>query len=433
MKNGLPSPTHEKSAITLLDGAIGSMLRCHGMPLDVVPELWCLAHRDRLEQLHHDYVEAGADAIRTATFGAGPLTLASRGVDTLCEQINAPLVAVAKKAALPHVQLGGCMGPVGYSLDGSSEQFERFCEHFAIHARALADAGVDYLAVETITDLNEARAALIGARSVCALPIQITLYFSEGQTVCGDAPASCAIALEALGADAIGINCGDGLDSDVPVIEEMARHTTCPLIAKPSAGLPEIVAGQPIYHVTADEFCTALHQYILAGAQRIGGCCGSTPAFIAQMRTQLDSLRFFPRPTQERHLFSSRSRHVDLDNTFMIGNLRANANPAFFKQVQQGIYFSVVEAIEQLGDSEVLCLTAIGEGIDEKQALLGLARVAWENCPLPLAFRPESPQALELALREYPGRALVVLDCADIAQRQKIGNIAARYGAICIL
>ena len=429
------SATANRHNITLLDGAIGTELLLRGMPLGVSMELWCRDHPDVLLALYQEYIEAGAQALRTATGSAGPVGLARFGLASHYEQINADLVQIARRAVGAHntIQLGGSISATGQAGESHLVDFDQLVEQYAQHAAALASAGVDYIVLENQRGLSEVRAALLGVQQACDLPVHITLNFAAGRTLSGDAPASCAITLEALGAAAVGVNGGAGLDADVRVVEEMSRFVHVPVIAKPSAGKARMIDGRSVYAILDDELAEAALRYAQAGARRIGGCCGATPRSIAKMKQTLQSLSFFPRPVSEEVMLCSRRRQLPLTHLLMIGNLRANAYPAFLNEIRDINYRVVVDAIAQMGQVQLLCIHAAAEGLDEERALLGMGRMAWKHSDLPMAFRPAQPAALAAVLREYPGRALVILDCAQPADRAQMQRIAERYGAVCML
>ena len=171
----------------------------------------------------------------------------------------------------------------------------------------------------------------------------------------------------------------------------------------------------------------------VAGARYIGGCCGAGPEHIRRLRDRVKGLRFLPVAGERDWMLSSRRRHLPFANALVIGNLRVVSNQRFLERIRRGDYDAVHGEIDIMGEAQLLCINAVAEELDERTALLGVAKAAWEHTDLPMAFRPQQPEALEAVLREYPGKALVILDCVSDKDRRKVQEIASRYGALCML
>lgn len=413
--------------IMILDGAWGTLLRERGMPEGVCPEYWAWQRLALAGEIARAYVQSGAQSVLTPTFGANPLRLESWGLREEYRRINRDLATHLRRSLPEGTRLGGDMGPSGLRLfPHSAMTFEDAVRNYATQAQALLEGGVDYFHVETMTDLNEARAALIGIRQVSDLPVFATMAFAGGQTLAGDRPACCTIVLEALGATAVGANCGRFPDDLMDVIQDMSAHARKPVIAKPSAGIPgDLLEPEEFVHQTLS--------LVAAGARYVGACCGSSPEHIRLLHDSVEELRFLPLPSKQGWMLSSRSRHLPFANALIIGNLRVASNGRFLYRIRQGDYAAVRGEIDNMGEAQMLCINAVAEDLDEINALQGVAREAWEHTDLPMAFRPKRPEALEAVLREYPGKALVILDCVADKERAKVQEIAARYGALCML
>ncbi len=422
------------NAIALLDGAMGSRMIDFGMPSGACPEEWGVQNPAALTEIFRETMIAGSKWILTCTFGGNRVKLQEYGLASRVASLNKEMARIARDAAFRGVKVGGDIGPTGQMLQPAGElSFDEAVEVFSEQAAALAEGGVDYLAIETMIDLQEARAAIIGCRQATTLPIHASMSFQNGRTLMGDSPAACAVVLQALGAEAVGCNCGAPPEELLPVVEAMAACLSVPIIAKPNAGKPVLRGGKTRYDMTPDDFAAAMLPLAAAGARRLGGCCGTSSGHIAALKQQLESMRFMPRDTEPEALLASSRQVLPFSDTLMIGNIRIDSQIGFDEAIQAGDYDAVCDIAEGMEDVQIYCLCAVGEDIDEAQALPGMARALAAAVPQPLAFRPASPQALEAALRVYPGRPLVILDCVEPYSRPLMLSIAKKYGAVTVL
>jgi 5-methyltetrahydrofolate--homocysteine methyltransferase len=274
----------ESGRIIVADGAMGTMLQAAGLPIGMSPEAWLLENPDAVMSVHRAYVEAGAELILTCTFGGNRVRLERSGLSARVAEVNRRAVEIARSAADGRACVAGDIGPLGELL---APLGKLTCEDavmiFAEQARALAEAGVDLLYIETMADLNEARAAVEGARQADdRIPITVTLSFDKhGRTNMGVRPEQAAEALLKMGVAAVGANCGHSLEMTLEALEKM--HAYAPqaaLIAKPNAGLPRMVERREVYDATPEVMADYALKYVAAGARIVGGCCGSTPEHI---------------------------------------------------------------------------------------------------------------------------------------------------------
>jgi len=266
------------------DGATGTMLQAAGLQAGAPPELWVLEQPQEITRLHRAYVEAGSDMILTCTFGSTRPRLEMARLDVRVDQINRRAAALARQVAGDDVYVVGDIGPTGQLMDPLGPlSYDAAVELFAEQARALAESGVDALQVETMSDLNEARAAVTGAQSACDLPVFCTMSFdTHGRTSMGVKPAQAAGALAELGVAALGANCGRAPDELLEILPQMrAAAPETPLIAKPNAGLPRLVGEQVLYDATPQQMAELARRFVALGVAIVGGCCGSTPQHIA--------------------------------------------------------------------------------------------------------------------------------------------------------
>ncbi|MFQ6100991.1 MAG: homocysteine S-methyltransferase family protein [Anaerolineae bacterium] len=271
--------------IIVADGAMGTMLQAAGLPVGASPEGWLLENPDAVRGVHSAYAEAGADLILTCTFGGTRTRLERAGLAERVAEVNRRAVEIAREAAGNRAYVAGDIGPLGEFLAPLGKiTYGQAVEIFAEQAAALAEAGVDVLYVETMSDLNEARAAVEGAQQAgSGIPIFATLSFdTHGRTNMGVHPQQAAETLLALGVAAFGANCGATLEMTGEAVAKM--HETAPqapIIAKPNAGLPRMVGREVVYDATPEDMAEYARKFVALGTRVVGGCCGSTPAHIA--------------------------------------------------------------------------------------------------------------------------------------------------------
>lgn len=271
--------------ILFMDGATGSILLKRGMPSGVCNEAWIADNPELLIEVQKEYASAGSDIILAPTFGANSFTLKAHGLENKISDINKRLFKISKEAN-PNLIIAGDISMTGMSIEPvGSASFEDLIDIYKEQIQALYEAGADILVIETIINLADARAACLAAREVCDLPVMITLSFNEnGATLYGTSPEAAVIALQELDIDAIGVNCSAGPDKMAPIVERMAKFSKLPLIVKPNAGLPKTDdKGETIYDMIPEEFAKHFHKIMEYGVYFIGGCCGTSPDYIAEL------------------------------------------------------------------------------------------------------------------------------------------------------
>jgi 5-methyltetrahydrofolate--homocysteine methyltransferase len=275
------------------DGAWGTQMQARGLGLGEFPDAWNLTHPDRVGEVARAYVEAGSQIILTNTFGANRLRLAEAGLTDQVAAINQRGAAISREAAAGRARVAGSIGPTGKLLMLGEVTAEQWSEAFAEQALALAEGGAEALVIETMSDPNEARAAVAAAKRT-GLPVIACMVFDAGQnkdrTMMGTTPEQVARILTEAGADVIGSNCGQGVAGFVTLCQRLKSATDRPLWVKANAGLPEMVEGQVVYRTTPEEFAGHVPALREAGAAFIGGCCGTTPEFIRAVRAALATL-----------------------------------------------------------------------------------------------------------------------------------------------
>jgi len=276
------------------DGAVGTELFKRGLS-GKAPELWNLERPDALTAIHLDYLNAGAEVVQTNTFGATTIKLGLAGIPEHFEAANRGAVAAARAAVKTagHGFVAGDLGPCGQMLAPSGPvSMDEAIAVYTAQVRVLADAGVDLISIETMFDLNEAEAAVRGAKAAAPdLPVVACMTFKKTKrgffTMMGNTPADCAARLLAAGAVMVGANCGLGMVEMTELIAAYRQATDRPLIAQANAGNPEVVGGQTVYKETAEGFAALGPGLCAAGATAIGACCGSSPEFIKALKKVL--------------------------------------------------------------------------------------------------------------------------------------------------
>ncbi len=434
-----------------LDGATGSNLVKKGMPAGVCPEQWILEHPQILLELQKSYIEAGSDIIYAPTFTANRIKLAEYGLADKMQEMIRELVKLSKAAASSAgrpVFIAGDLTMTGEQLAPSGKlSLEELITIYKEQIDCLVKSGVDLLVVETMMSLAETRAALIAAKEVCDLPVIVTMTFeSNGKTLFGTDAKTAAVVLESLGAAAVGVNCSTGPAGMRDIIAEMAAVATIPIIAKPNAGLPFLNAeGKTDYSMSAVEFAEEMKVLAEAGATVLGGCCGTTPEYIAQLHKTFGKTSvhvaaegFLRGNRGMRHLSSERRTvSFSLDGNFIIIGERINPTGKKLLQAQlrEGCFDKVIQFAEEqeTGGAEILDVNMGMSGIDEKATMLQALEEISGVTQLPLSLDSSNVEVLEAALRNYPGRALVNSVSLETEKFEKLLPIVKKYGAMFIL
>ena len=274
--------------IIVLDGAMGSLLMDQGLPAGTPPEIWNGSNPDKIKKIHKMYFKAGSDVVLTNTFGGSGLKLAAHKHESSIEVYNQKAVSSALEACPEKGYVAGDIGPSGAFLPpvGNINIIE-LESNFREQMQILADAGVDFFFIETMVDLREAEAAVKAAKSVSKLPVFVSMTYKKTKrgffTIMGNSIAQCVDSLQKLGVDAIGANCTIGSDDMIELIQELNQLTELPIIAKPNAGLPQLINGEKVYPTKSKDFAKDILKTVENNARIVGGCCGTDPAFIEKI------------------------------------------------------------------------------------------------------------------------------------------------------
>ncbi len=414
------------------DCGTGTTLQAQGLATGDRPEIWSVTRPETLVQFHRACLDAGADLLKINTFGANAAHYPPGGKYALQELISAA-VANAKEAIRLCGREGSAwaafdMGPTGRLLAPYGElAFEDAAAIFREAASLAAEAGADFILIETMSDTLEAKAAALGAKEGApALPFAVTMTFEEnGRLLTGGTAAAALATMEALGAAAFGVNCGAGPERALRILPELLRQSNIPVIVNPNAGLPQVENGRAVFNMTPQAFAEQGEKMFALGAALLGGCCGTTPAHIAALTARLRGKTPVLPHGQHRPILCSARKILLPDETPQMGTLDT----------------TVVAETLRSGDWEELCDAAIDLECEGAELLVlplpadadpsrAAEAVGQLQCmtQLPLCFGfSGGAAALEAALRHYNGVPLV--RCEHKNDRQAVMALAEKYGA----
>ena len=445
----------EKRGLLFLDGAMGTQLQAKGLMPGEIPELWNLTRPGDVRAVHEAYYAAGSDIVYANTFGANP---AKYHGDAPLEEVIAAGIANAREAARTcgtRDRAGRLValdvGPTGRLLKPAGDfEFDAAYDAFAAQVAAGAKAGADLVAIETMSDTYELKAAVLAARENSNLPILATVALGDdGKLLTGGDVECVAALLEGLRVDVIGFNCGLGPDMMLSYLRRLRAATRLPIAAKPNAGMPKVVDGKTVFSVGPEEFAEDVARLVEAGASVVGGCCGTTPAHIAAVCDLAGSR--VPRdrghngselqPADERSRRSaplpcvvtsgSRAVEIPLDDTIIIGE---RINPTGKKKlkaalVEGDVGYVLREAVaQQEAGAHILDVNVGVPGIDEPAVLDATVQAVQSVTDLPLQLDTSDPVALERALRHYNGKALVNSVNGKEESMSRVLPLVAKYG-----
>ena len=422
----------DRKRFVLLDGGMGTQLQTRGLQPGQKPELAALEMPDTLTAIHADYARAGADILLANTFGANAKKLA--GCPCTVEQVVSASIACARSAAAETGALVALdIGPLGELLvPAGTLRFEDAYAEFAQVIRAGAAAGADLVFLETMTDLYELKAAILAAKENCALPVFTSMSFeSRGRTFTGCTVESYAVTAAGLGADAVGINCSLGPKEILPFAQRLCRSVPAgvPVFVKPNAGLPNPDGS---YNLNAAEFAAEMKAYASIGVSMVGGCCGTTPAFIAKLRETFAPLVPADKIPIRRSCLCTPVRFVEVDGITVVGE---RINPTGKKRLQQALRdgdsaYPCAQAVAQAeAGAQVLDVNAGLPGIDEAATLEHLVKDLQAITDLPLQLDSSNPEALSRALRIYNGKPIVNSVNGEQKTLDTILPLCKKYGA----
>ena len=422
--------------VLIFDGGMGTMLQAAGLPAGREPELWNLERPEAVKDVHRQYLSAGADIVTTNTFGANAVKLSGHPV----EELAAAGVTLARQAVAEHG--GGFvaldLGPTGRLLRPMGDlSFEEAVAAYVPAVRAGAAAGADLVLIETMSDLYEAKAAVLAAKEHCDLPIFVSVVLDEGgRMLTGGDLASAVALLEGLGVDAVGLNCGLGPEQMAALFPELYALTSLPVFIQPNAGLPECVDGCTHFRVGSRDFAAAMAELVRSGLRMAGGCCGTTPEHIRALSDACRDLPALPVAPKRRTWVSSYARAVVFgEDPVLIGErINPTGKPRLKEALRAGDMDYVLRlAVEQQEKgAQVLDVNVGLPEVDETALLLRAVEELQAVTDLPLQLDSSSPAALEAAMRRYNGRPLVNSVNGKAESMAALFPLLKKYGGVAI-
>jgi 5-methyltetrahydrofolate--homocysteine methyltransferase len=427
--------------VLVVDGAMGTMLQRAAVPAEQCNEQLNITAPELIANIHRDYVLIGAHCVTTNTFGGTRTKLAEYGLEDQVAEINHAGVRLARRSGVQHVLAD--IGPSGRVLEPLGDAtFTELHDVFAEQTTALAAEGPDAILIETMTDIAEARCAVLAARSVCDLPVLATVSFGlKGRMeLSGTDPETAAVILEAAGASAIGINCGLGPEQMLPLVERMLAATSLPVIVQPNAGMPALVDGHTVFPATPDELGEWAERFVAAGASLVGSCCGSTPAFTAAIVEFASERRIGERPSRPAGVAVAGPRGVvRIGGGAPLALIGERINPTGKPRLAQTLRAGSMEVVREFGVAQqdagahLLDVNVGAAGVDAVATLPEAVRTLSALVDIPLVIDTTDPAALEAALAAYPGRALINSVSGEEASLAAVLPLAARFGAAVIV
>lgn len=412
------------------------MLQAAGLNTEHNPERLNITNPDEIRAIHAAYAAAGSDVISANTFGAS-----RRKIGEDPKPYIMAGVALAKEAAAPHgAKVALDVGPLGALMEPFGDlTFDEAYHAFSEIVTAGAQAGADLILIETMSDLLEAKTALLAAKEHTDLPVFVTMTFGEdGKTFIGVDPAATAVTLTSLGADAIGVNCSLGPDKLISVVETLLSVTHLPIIVQPNAGIPKLLNGKTVFDVGAEEFAGWAKRFADLGVAILGGCCGTTPEHIAALRKVIDNRVLESRDHVEvcRLCGWQGITECGIDDIRTVGEL---INPTGRKKLTEALHsknweYAAELAIEQTEDgADFIVVNAGLPDIDEKEALSAMVLAIQKVTSLPLVIDCADPTALERALRVCRGRPILNSVYGSEKSMNEILPLAVKYGTALIV
>ena len=425
-----------KNHILIFDGAMGTMLQRQGMIGGEIPEFYNIEKREIVKSIHKKYLMAGSNVVTTNTFGANRLKLEGEkyGVDeVIISAINIAKEAIQDVGKDAYVFLD--IGPLGALIEpiGTlkfNEAYEVYKEIVQIGQRE----GVDGFIIETISDVYEAKAAILACKEFSDKAIFCTMTFEENKrTLTGCDTLTMVTVLEALGVDALGVNCSLGPKELQPVIDEIISYSSIPVMVQPNAGLPKIKNGETYFDIDSKEFSQEVRKMVEKGVRIVGGCCGTDNNFIKDLSKEIKNLK--PKNIEHKDItaVSSGNKTVIIgENKVLIGE---RINPTGKKKLKAALKnddydYILKEAINQVEtDSDILDVNVGLPEIDEKRAMVKAIKSIQEVINVPLQIDSSDYKVIEEALFIYNGKPIINSVNGKKESMEKIFPLAKKYGA----
>lgn len=448
-----------KSGFTYFDGGCGTILQANGLQPGELPETWNVLHPEVIQKMHHDYLCSGVNILKTNTFGANCLKFGDEGEHSLENLIKAAInnarnaikaieegsnldgsaiSAEAKELSATEHYVALDLGPLGKLLKPIGDmEFENAVSIFKKTVEIGAKYGADLVLVETMNDIYEAKAAILAVKEVCDLPVFLTCAYDEtGKLLTGADPKTVVAVAEGLGIDAVGINCSLGPKQMAPLVEELSRYASVPVICNPNAGLPRTENGKTVFDVGPEDFAEAMKLIIEAGAVILGGCCGTTPAHIRATVLESHNHKAAELTEKKDTIITSYTHSVIFDKKpILIGERINPTGKSKFKQAlrDHNIDYILQEGLtQQEKKADVLDVNVGLPEIDEVQMMIEVVQELQAVTDLPLQIDTTNIEAMEKALRVYNGKAMINSVNGKEAVMNEVFPLVQKYGGLCV-
>lgn len=397
----------------ILDGATGTELQKRGFTGDVCAEEWVLAHPEAIADIQRGYVQAGSQVLYCPSFGANRQKLEEHGIFNKTADYNRRLAELSQKAAEGRALIAGDLSPTGLFLAPMGQaSFEELVDIYADQAAGLEQAGVDLYVIETMMTLSDARAAVLAVRNVSEKPILVTFTCDEnGRSISGTDITAALTVLQGMGIDAFGLNCSAGPQEMLPQLKRLREYARVPLIAKPNAGMPQIVDGKAVYHCPPEEFTALVPEFLQAGVAIFGGCCGTDAGHIAALKKALDGAQITPPAPQHTALLPAATEKLPM-------YLPVDARHGAVIAVTESLEDDLLEAMD--GDEPMVAVALTSPA--DAEALADVQYMIQK----PLCLVCDDGDVLEAALRVYQGRALY----EGPVPEERLETLRKKYGVI---
>ncbi len=431
------NPFVKSDRIWVLDGGMGTMLMEKGVNVNFAPELLNLENPEVIMSIHRTYVDAGADIVETNTFGSNRIKLSHYGLEDKVKELTFKGVEIAKKAVGSEALVALSVGPTGQFVEPvGSISFDEMVDVFYEQISAGVEAGADLILIETMSDIKEAKAAVIAAKEASDLPVLVSMTYQEdGRTLLGTPPEVSAAVFEAFDVAAVGANCSLGPEHFVNIVKKTAEFTDIPIIVYANAGLPVVKEGKTFYPEPPEVFGRFAVEFVKAGANIIGGCCGTGPEHIRAIRKAVEGLKPVKRNPVKGLKAASRTKLVVIGSDFPTRVIGERINPTGKKKLQEALksesYLLVrEEAKKQVEEGADLLDVNVGvPGIDEPKVLEDVLRVVMDVVSVPLVIDSKNPEAIEKALKLSDGKPIVNSCSGEEKDLKSILPLVKKYGS----
>lgn len=428
-----------KNNIVYFDGGMGTLLQKEGLSAGELPEKWNITHPDRIIKIHKDYFDNGSNVVTTNTFGANCFKFSDDELEDIIRAAIENADKARKQSVLKKEKFIALdIGPLGKLLKPLGDlDFEKAVDTFAKTVRLGVKHGADLIIIETMNDSYETKAALLAAKENSNLPVIVSnAYGEDGKLMTGATPKAMVALSEGMGADAIGANCSLGPKQLSPVVEELLKYASIPVILQPNAGLPKIVDGKTMFDITAEDFAKEVSRLVKKGVRIVGGCCGTTPEYTKALFDETTNIT--PKPIKEKEitLVSSYTHAVEFNEfPVLIGERINPTGKKRFKQalLENDIGYILKEGINQQEKGVDILDVNVGlPDINEAQVLKNAVSELQAVTNLPLQIDTADISALEASMRIYNGKAMVNSVNGKEESMNTVFPLVKKYGGLVV-